>query len=165
MNWSNWFNIKSHEMSLGTSQKCGYGTLNNHKRELGAVRGPFPEYPDNAIWFVREPVARFKSFYKWLNSDIIPGNFLKYLRGLPIDHLQEYIEDHWNDDQHWAEQTFMRRGIPSRVVRFERMPEFLPIEVERQHVTNSHDVALTAVQVAWVERLYERDTELWLGAE
>lgn len=158
---SQWFNWPERQLSLGTSQKVGFGTLNRAKNKLGMLKRPYPDY-DQRYWFTRHPVERFKSLYKYIQTKAYLPRLVA-LKKLSPEQLLEHIERNWGMDTHWRSQCD-HLGDTKHVtlLPLEAMGGFLPESVKRRNVTKSQDVELHPETVTQILTLYEQDLDLWL---
>lgn len=156
---SQWFNWVKPQISLGTSQKVGFGTLNKAKNQLGMLKRDHPLYEER-YWFVRHPLDRFKSLYKYIQTMADLPRLVALRRRTPYE-LLEHIEHHWGEDTHWRSQTDHLGQFRADIVPLEDMALILPDTVRRKNVTHSESVELDSRTIDKVLELYEQDLQLW----
>lgn len=156
---SQWFNWIEPEISLGTSQKVGFGTLNKAKNSLGMLKRDHPLFEER-YWFVRHPVDRFRSLYKYIQTQAELPRLVALRRRTPYE-LLEYIEHHWGEDTHWKSQTDHLGEFEAVILPLESMGMFLPDFVKRQNVTKSENIELDSRTIDKILELYDQDLQLW----
>jgi len=163
MQLSNWFNVvdKRRQISIGTSQKCGFGSLNLGKYEYGMLKRPFPMF-DERYWVVREPVARFRSFYK----HIVRGRAFTRLNWLgeqllTTDECLSFIEEHLTSspDPHWVPQSRILNSERAILIPLHHLGDIFP--GKREHITNSEDIPLSVENIAKIRQIYANDVVLY----